>query len=371
MTLLAEDIQIEVLPVRGYEKILKITDQRCGLKALICIHNTVLGSALGGTRIFPYETWEAALTDGMRLARGMTYKSAVAQTGLGGGKSVIIADPKKDKTPELLRSFGRAVDTLKGAYICAEDYGCTAADVALIRESTPYVVGLVHEKSSGDPSLYTAFGVLRGIQSVLFKRHGSESVKGRVIAVQGLGNAGMHLAELLYWQGAHLIVADVDQEKVSKAVSLFGAQAVPHQEILEVSCDLLAPCALGAILNKKTIPRLRTKLIAGAANNQLLEDTDADELMKLGILYAPDFVINAGGLINVTQELASEGYSPQAAWSKTNQIFDQLMSIYEISEKNQVSTQAAAISLAELRLRYGIGKRETPICLHHASTARS
>jgi leucine dehydrogenase len=306
------------------------------------------------------------LTDALRLSKGMTYKSALAETGLGGGKSVIIADPKKDKTEELLLAFGNAVDRLNGMYICAEDAGCTIADVAVIKRATPYVVGLAHAKSSGDPSPFTAWGTYRGIQSVLQKAFGNSSVQDRVIAIQGLGSVGLRLAEILFWNGAKLIVADLDQEKTQRIAKLYSAQACAPTEILSVECDVLAPCAMGAIINPQSIVKMRCKTIAGCANNQLLNDSDGDELMRRGILYAPDFVINAGGLINVTQELEPQGYNPAVSRAKVHNIYDSLMVIYDIAEQNRFSTHAAAVSLGNYRLKYAIGKRTQPIKLHHA-----
>lgn len=367
MTLVLEQtLELEEIFVPGYEKVIKVSNKEAGLKAIICIHNTAMGPALGGIRIYPYQTFEAALNDVMRLAKGMTYKSASTECGWGGGKSVIIADPKKTKTKEMLLAFGQAVDRLQGEYICAEDVGCTPDDVNVISQVTPYVVGLVHAKSSGNPSPFTAWGTYRGIQSVLKKSMGSDSVENRTIALQGLGSVGYELAKLLFWSGANLIVADIDADRCDSIAKLTGAQVVPVNEILKVECDVLAPCALGGTINEKSIPELKCKAIAGCANNQLFKDSDADELNAKGILYAPDFVINAGGLINVTQELDPSGYNPIIARSKTHRIYDQLMVIYDIAEQNRFSTQRAALALADYRLKYNIGKRSSPPCFHHA-----
>lgn len=361
-----ETLVIEELSIAGYEKVYKIRDERAGLNAIICIHTTTLGPALGGTRIQPYASFDAALTDVLRLARGMTYKSALAETGFGGGKSVIIADPRKNKTPEMLRAFGRAVHSLGGLYICAEDAGSTTADMMVIREETPYVVGLVHEQSSGDPSPFTAWGAYRGIQAVLKKSFGSDVVQDRTVAIQGLGNVGAKLANYLFWAGAKLVVADIDCARAEQVASHFGARVCNPDEIFSVPCDVFAPCAMGGVINPSTIARLQCKAVAGAANNQLLNDSDADELMRRGILYAPDFVINAGGLINVTAELEEQGYRPSPARQKTHQIYDQLMIVFDIAEQNRFSTQAAALALGDYRLKYGIGKRILPPSFHHS-----
>lgn len=367
MTLVLEKgLELEDVFVPGYEKVVKVSHPEVGLSAIICIHNTVLGPALGGIRIYPYVTFDGALQDVMRLAKGMTYKSAVAECGWGGGKSVIIADPKKEKTPELLLSFGEAVHRLQGEYICAEDVGCTPADVSVISRATPYVVGLPHQKSSGNPSPFTAWGTFRGIQSVLQKMYGDPSLENRTVAIQGLGSVGCELAKLLFWAGARLIVSDIDSDKCRTIATLTGARIVSTQEIIGVECDVLAPCALGGIVNKKTIATMRCQAIAGCANNQLLEDSDAEQLMAQGISYAPDFVINAGGLVNVTAELDLEGYDPRLARQRTHRIFDQLMIIYDIAEQNRISTHQAALSLADYRLKYRIGKRIEPPCFHHA-----
>lgn len=367
MTLVLEQaLELEEIFVSGYEKVIKVTNKEAGLKAIICIHNTTLGPALGGIRIYPYQTFEAALNDVMRLAKGMTYKSASTECGWGGGKSVIFADPKKNKTKEMLMAFGQAVDRLQGEYICAEDVGCTPDDVHVISQVTPYVVGLPHAKSSGNPSPFTAWGTFRGIQSVLKKTMGSDSLENRTVALQGLGSVGYELAKLLFWAGARLIVADIDSERCASIAKMTGAQIVSVDEILKVECDVLAPCALGGTINEKSIPELKCKAIAGCANNQLLKDSDADELSARGILYAPDFVINAGGLINVTQELAPLGYNPVMARNKTHRLYDQLMVIYDIAEQNRFSTHRAALSLADYRLKYRIGKRIEPACFHHA-----
>lgn len=359
-------LQIEEIQKEGYHKILRIREPSVGLDAIICIHNTSMGPTLGGARMYPYANFEAALTDAMRLARGMTLKSAVAEVGFGGAKSVIIGNPKSDKTEALLEAYGMAVEFLKGEYICAEDSGISTTDLEIVRRTNPYLVGLAQDNSSGDPSPYTAYGVYRGMQACCKRVFGSEDLKGKVIAIQGLGSVGARLAEALFWSGAKLIVADIDQVKVQKAAKKYGAQVASVHDIHSVPCDIFAPCALGGGLNQETIPQLQCKIVAGCANNQLLEDKDGALLLERGILYAPDFVINAGGLINVSYELDKEGYIPQKSFHKVGKIYDQLMAVFDIASKNASSTHEAAFALAEHRLRYGIGKRTEPVYFHHA-----
>lgn len=360
-------VQFERIIVKGYEKVVKVTDPKVGLTAIIAIHSTMLGPALGGTRIQPYATFEAALEDALRLSKGMTYKAAIAEVGFGGGKSVLIADPKKHKTPELLMAFGAAVEKLGGMYICAEDMGCTTEDVRIIRRMTKYVVGLPHDKSSGDPGPFTAWGVFRGIQSVVKRLYMTDSLEGKRVAVQGLGNVGSYLVEHLFWAGADLIISDIDPVKLRTFAAKYGAKAVSPDQILKVECDVLAPCATGGMINDQTIPEFRCKAIAGSANNQLLRDTHAQSLKDSGILYAPDFVINAGGLLNVSEELEDAGYNPKSPRYKIHHIYDTLMAIYEIADKNKESTQNAALSLADYRIKYMIGKRVIPPTFHHSS----
>lgn len=352
----------EVLNVPGYERVIKLKESQSGLEAIIAIHSTALGPALGGIRIYPYKNFNQALTDVLRLSKGMTYKSAIAQTGLGGGKSVIIADPKTEKTPALLHAFGQAVERLQGEYICAEDVGCTIDDCMVIHQKTRYVCGLSHEKGSGDPSPYTAWGVFRAIQATVKKLFGSDSLKGKRVAVQGTGHVGRCLLDYLFWAGAELIISDIDLEKAKRLAHRYQAQIVCPEEILFVSCDVLVPCAMGGILNERTIPKLCCRAVAGASNNQLLKEEDAQLLAQRQILYAPDFIANGGGLINVLCELSPEGYQASVSREKVSQIYDQLLTIYEIAEQNGSSTHEAAVALADHRLRSGIGKREKNLC---------
>ncbi|MBI5346968.1 MAG: Glu/Leu/Phe/Val dehydrogenase [Chlamydiae bacterium] len=357
----SKELVFENIAVEGYEQVIKISNKKTKLNAIIAIHNTKLGMALGGIRIQPYKTFNDALMDVLRLSKGMTYKSAIAGVGFGGGKSVIIADPKTAKTEELLLSFGEAVEALNGRYICAEDMGCTVDDVMTIRRVTKYVTGLPSDKSSGDPGRFTAWGIYRGMQSALKKIYGQESVKGRKVAIQGLGNVGLHMLEYLFWQGADLILSDIDEEKAKKMALKYGAKCVTPSEIYKVECDIFSPCAIGGILNDETIPQLRCKAVVGCANNQLLKEDHGKMLKNKKILYAPDFVVNAGGLFNVSAEVLKDGYNPIAPRDQTDRVFDGLIAIYEIADKNNISTNEAAIQLADYRIQYGIGKRqETP-----------
>lgn len=358
-------LEIERLAVRGYEQVLKVTEKKSKLTAIIAIHDTTLGPALGGVRIHPYASFNDALEDALRLSKGMTYKSAVSEVGFGGGKSVILADPKTEKTPELLLAFGAAVETLKGSYICAEDVGCTPEDCEMFRRKTKYVVGLPHAKSSGNPGPFTAYGIFRGIQATAKKLFGTDSLEGVTVAVQGLGSVGSNLSEYLFWAGANLIFSDSDSKKMERLAVQYGAKTMPAGAILSAECDILAPCALGGIINDQTIPQFRCKAIAGGANNQLLRDSHAQVLKERGILYAPDFVINAGGLLNVAAELEEEGYRPTCPRAKIAKIYDCLLAIYEIAEKSRDSTHMAALSLAEYRIKYGIGKRLLSPTFHH------
>jgi leucine dehydrogenase len=264
----------------------------------------------------------------------------------------------------LLSSFGKAVDILKGKYICAEDMGCSTQDVLKIRKSTKYVVGLPHEKSSGNPSRFTAWGVYMGIQATLYELYNSRSVKNKKIAIQGLGSVGLNLIEYLFWQGADLIISDIDEKKAEKLALIYGAKAVKPSDIFKEECDIFSPCAIGGIINDDTIAQLNCKAICGCANNQLLEDKHSERLKEKNILYAPDFVVNAGGLLNVSIELNKEGYDPKEAKEKIDKIYDVLTQIYEVSKKNNISTNEAAIKLAQYKMKSGIGRREK-LYFHH------
>lgn len=351
------------IPTQGYQRVVSVEDLT-GLKAIIAIHSTKLGPALGGLRILPYATVDAALTDVKRLARGMSHKSALAGIGLGGGKSVIISDPQK-VTKEMLKAFAAILNTLRGDYITAEDSGSTVEMIDFIGQHTPYVTGLSHAKSSGNPSPFTAWGTFRGIQAACQELNGSDSVEGKTVAIQGLGSVGASLAELLFWHGARLIVADTDPARTSAIVRKYSAISCSPGEIHRQECDILAPCALGGTLNSQTIPELRCKAIAGCANNQLLEASDADALQKREILYAPDFAINAGGIINISFELDSTGYQPIDARIAVDRIYHTVNDIFATAKQSGMTTHEAAVVLAETRIQNGVGRRTEPPFFHH------
>lgn len=332
----------------GHEQVVFFNDRKAGLKAIIAVHSTAAGAAIGGCRMWPYASEEEALNDVLRLSKGMTYKNISMGLDAGGAKAVIIGDPKKDKTPELLQAFGRCVERLGGLYWTGEDVGMSPTDMAEVRKETRYVLGL--RETSGDPSPVTAFGVFRGIQACLREAFGDESFSGRTVAVQGAGNVGYHLLKRLHEAGARLYVTDIDSERVERAVAETGATAVEPDAIYDVECDVFAPCALGGTINHETINRLRCRIIAGSANNQLADDTIGDALKEKGILYAPDYVINGGGVINVYDELQPGGYNRERAMAKVATIYDLVANIFESARKWGIATNRAANRLADERL---------------------
>ncbi len=337
------------LETYDYEQVVFCQDKASGLKAIIAIHDTTLGPALGGTRMWTYESEEAAIEDALRLAKGMTYKNAAAGLNLGGGKTVIIGDPRKDKNEAMFRAFGRYIQGLNGRYITAEDVGTTVADMDLIHEETDYVTGISPSfGSSGNPSPVTAFGVYRGMKAAAKEAFGTDSLEGKKIAIQGVGNVAYSLCEYLHEEGAQLIVTDINKEAVQRAVEAFGATAVDPDDIYGVECDIYAPCALGATINDKTIPLLKARVIAGSANNQLKETRHGDLIHELGIVYAPDYVINSGGVINVADELY--GYNYDRAMKKVEGLYDNIAKVIEISKRDGIPTYLAADRLAEERI---------------------
>jgi len=338
----------------GHEEVAFCCDPESGLKAIIAIHNRSLGPALGGCRMWPYESEDAALTDVLRLSRGMTYKAALAGLALGGGKSVIIGDPGRDKSPALFRAMGRFVDRFGGRYIIAEDVGIAVEDVEAMAEATRHVAGTGNGGGAGDPAPATAYGVYMGLSAAVRKRLGRGSLAGLRVAIQGLGHVGRELAQLLRQQGVRLIVTDIHPVAVEWAVGELGARAVAPEAIYDAEADVFAPCALGAILDDDTIPRLTAKIVAGSANNQLAEDRHGDALKDRGILYAPDYVINAGGLIYVSGEVARRGrgqFDRDGALARVAGIHDTLMAIFERAEADGLATSAAADRLAEERFK--------------------
>lgn len=333
----------------GHEQLVFCYDKTTGLKAIIGIHDTTLGPALGGLRMWKYEREEDAITDVLRLSRGMTYKNSAMGLNLGGGKAVLWGDARTDKSEELFRAFGKFVQTLGGRYITAEDVGTTVEDMNYVLMETDYAAG--RAELSGDPSPVTAFGVFQGIKATVKWVYGSEDLKGKKVAVQGLGKVGWALCEHLHREGARLVVADINPEVVERAAKEFGAETVGTGEIYGVECDVFAPCALGAILNDETIPQLKCKIVAGAANNQLKELRHGDMLRERGILYAPDFVINGGGVVNVAEEYHPAGYSRERALARVSKIYDKLMRVFQISQERNISTAKAADVMAEERMQ--------------------
>ncbi|MHC5063838.1 MAG: Glu/Leu/Phe/Val dehydrogenase dimerization domain-containing protein [Planctomycetota bacterium] len=341
-------MDITDLQVEGYERVAKAVDSDSGLRALISVHSTALGPALGGMRMWPYESEEAALTDVLRLSKGMTYKSAVAHTGLGGGKAVIIGAPREIKSEALFLAMGRFVDAFEGKYITAEDVNITVPDLEIVRRSTKYVTGLLEKDGgSGNPSPYTAYGVYLGIRAALGWKLGDDSVKGRSVAVQGVGAVGSELCRRLRNGGATVFISDQKADRVQALVDEIGAEAVESDVITELDVDVLAPCALGAIVNDKSMEKFRCKIIAGAANNVLHEERHGRELRERGILYAPDYVINAGGIINVAGELSAEGYDQDRSLTRIERIPQALKEVWTIAEQEGIPASDAADHLAE------------------------
>ncbi len=341
----------------GYEKVVYCDDPDSGLKAYISVHDTTLGPALGGMRMWPYLSDQEALTDVNRLSAGMTYKSAVAETGLGGGKAIIVGNAQTDKSEALFRAMGRFVDSLGGLYTTAEDVGTNVDDMVTVRQETKHVTGLPREMdSSGDPSPYTALGVYMGILACVEKLGGSD-LKGIRVAIQGCGNVARFLCGHLAEAGAELIVTDIVQDKVQLMMDKHGAKPASPEEIYDVECDVFCPCALGAVINDDTIPRLNTKIVAGGANNVLLTEEHGDRLRAQGILYAPDFVINAGGIINVSVELEPDGYNEQRALEKVRNIHNAVRDILDTADREDVATNRAAILLAERKIAEGKAKK--------------
>ena len=344
-------MQIEVLNVPDYEKVISCRDQASGLHSIIAVHSTTLGPALGGMRMLPYASTEEALTDVLRLSKGMTYKSAVANTGLGGGKCVVIGDPKTIKSESLFRAVGRFVDSFDGQYITAEDMNIGIADLEIVQQETKYVSGLSRAAgSSGNPSPYTAYGCLVGVKATCKEAFGTDDLSGRTVVVQGVGAVGGRLAELLKGEGAKITICDINQARVAELSEKHGYGVVSDADHMTLECDVYAPCARGAGINDETIPGLKCKVIAGCANNILLEPRHAIDLRARGILYAPDYVINAGGIINVSLEVTPEGYDETRAMALIERIGDNLAQVFAISKREDIPTNQAAARLAEERL---------------------
>ena len=340
----------------GHEQVVFCHDQSTGLKAIIGIHNTVLGPALGGTRMWNYASEEEAVIDVLRLSRGMTYKAAISGLNLGGGKAVIIGDASKMKTEPFLRRFGKFIQSLNGKYITAEDVNMKTRDMEYIHMETSHVTGLPMDMGgSGDPSPVTAYGTYVGMKAAANRAFGNDSLNGKKVSVQGVGQVGMYLVDHLVKEGAEVYITDINQEKLASVSAKTGARVVGMDEIYDLDVDIYAPCALGATVNDDTISRLKCQVIAGAANNQLAdEDRHGNMLLDRQVVYAPDFVINAGGIINISSELAG-AYNKEQAYAWTEKIFDTCTDILNKSSDEGIPSQQAAILLAEKRIT-DIGK---------------
>jgi leucine dehydrogenase len=334
----------------NHEQIVFCNDKDTGLKAIIGIHNTVLGPALGGTRMWNYNSEWDALNDVLRLSRGMTFKSAVTGLNLGGGKAVIIGNAKTDKTPELMKRFGEFVHSLSGKYITAEDVGMETSDMDLVRTVTPYVTGISEEKGgAGNPSPITAYGVFMGMKAAAKYAYGSDLLEDKVIYVEGIGNVGEALVENLSNEGAKIYIADINQERLEEVRDKYGVEIYGGSNLYAEDMDIYAPCALGATINNHTVHQLKAKIIAGAANNQLADEQKHGLMLReRGIVYAPDFLINAGGIINVYAEL--ENYDRQEIIRKTENIYNTTLEILSNAETNGITTHQAAFNVAQARI---------------------
>ncbi|MDX1671151.1 MAG: Glu/Leu/Phe/Val dehydrogenase dimerization domain-containing protein [Balneolaceae bacterium] len=347
-----------------HEQIAICSNPEIGLKSIIAIHDTTLGPALGGVRMWPYETEQEALKDVLRLSRGMTYKAAISGLNLGGGKAVIIGDPHTDKNEFLFRAFGRYVDSLGGRYITAEDVGIDVQDMEWVHTETKYVTGIPKALGgSGDPSPVTAYGVYMGMKACAKKAYGSDSLRGKRVAIQGAGHVSSHLAEHLSKEDVELYISDIYEEKADNLAEKVGGEVVDPDEIYGLDVDIFSPCALGGVVNDDTIDTFKCDIIAGGANNVLdEEDEHGRMLMKKGLIYAPDYVINAGGLINVASEL--EGYNETRAHDKASRIYDTILDILNYSDDNNTPSHIASNILAEERIKK-VGK------IHNIYTSKS
>ena len=344
------DLVISKMNILGHEQVVFCQDVVTGLRAIIAIHNTTLGPALGGTRMWHYANEEDALNDVLRLSRGMTYKAAISGLDLGGGKAVIIGNAKNDKTKALMRKFGQYVDSLGGKYITAKDVGMDTKDMQYVRMETKHVTGIPESMGgSGDPSPVTAFGVYMGMKASARYKLGSDKLVGKTILVQGIGHVGENLVRYLTEEKANVIINDINKERLNKLSEKYGVTHVMGDAIFDLDMDIYAPCALGATVNPSTISRLKCKIIAGAANNQLAdEERDAKLCADKGICYAPDFLINAGGLINVYSEL--KGYNRQKALNQTRKIYDTTLEILQKADLDNITTHVAALDIAQQKI---------------------
>ena len=356
----ANDAVTELMTAMGHEEVVFVADAPSGLRAVIAVHSTALGPSLGGIRFWRYPSERDAVVDVLRLAEAMSLKAAAAGLHQGGGKAVVLVDdPDAPRSDALLRAMGRAIDDLGGRYLAAEDVGATPHDMQVIASETPWVTGVEGPGGSGDPSPMTAYGVVRAMSTVLEQLDGDDSLEGKRVVVDGVGHVGTHLARLLAAAGARVAVADVNADRVDGLAHEIDAQPVPVERALEEECDVLAPCALGGVLDEKTIPRLQCRAVCGAANNQLAELADDDALAARGILYAPDFVVNAGGIINLAEEFV--GYDRENARRRTAEIAGTLRRVFEIARDEGVPPGRAAEQLARRRIaEEGAGHRFRP-----------
>jgi leucine dehydrogenase len=338
----------------GHEQVVFCNDKETGLRAVIGIHDTTLGPALGGTRLWPYPSEAEALQDVLRLSRGMTFKAACAGIPLGGGKAVIIGTPEI-KSERLFRAYGRFVESLGGRYITAEDVNIAVADMDAVRKETRYVTGVSPELGgSGNPAPVTAYGVYQGMKAAAKELTGSDSLRGLRVAVQGTGSVGEHVARLVHEEGAHLVLADVDAVRLGRVARTYNAEQVTPSQIFSMDVDIFSPCALGAVLDDQTIPQLKARIVAGAANNQLADEVRHSALLaERGVLYCPDYVINAGGLINVYNEII--GYDRDRALAQTRKIFDTTAEVLQRARESGVTTQQASMEIARQRIAAGKG----------------
>ena len=340
----------------GHEQVSFWSEPASGYRGIVAIHDTTLGPSLGGTRFWSYDTDSDALIDALRLSRGMTFKAAMAGLSLGGGKSVIIGDCRTEERGPIFRAHGRHVESLGGRYITAEDVGTSPDDMAFVHEETRHVAGLAD--GLGDPSPVTAFGVYRGIKACAKFHYGDDSLAGRTVAVQGVGHVGYYLCKLLHEEGATLIVSDIDQARVKKVVAEFAATAVAPGAIYDARADIFAPCALGAIISDETLDRMDFAIVAGGANNQLAEERHGDALHERGVVYAPDYVINGGGLINVYAEL--EGWTSERAHAKASEIYDTVLQVLQTARTRGIPTYRTADDLAKERLAMARRQKQEP-----------
>jgi leucine dehydrogenase len=359
----SDTLKITEIPVPGYERVVRGVDPASGLHAIVSVHDTTLGPALGGLRMWPYKNEEEALFDVKRLSKGMTYKSAVAHTGLGGGKAVIIGDPKTAKSEALYLAMGRLIDSLGGKYITAEDVNTSVADLEVIRRATKNVAGLERKDGgSGNPSPYTAYGVYLGVRAAMGWKFGNDDPKGKTVAIQGIGAVGSALARRLVEAGAKVYAADPNTERLKQFEKELGIVPVGDREVMTMKCDVFAPCALGAILHDESIAALNTPIVAGAANNLLLEPRHGKMLADRDILYAPDYVINAGGIVNVSVEFIPGGYDEKVALGKIERIPQALKELWTIAKEERIPPSDAADRLAERIVADARGAKKTGSC---------